>query len=718
MTQAVTTASDGTFVLTGSFACGTATEVYLVATGGKAGQSVANANLTLMTALGPCSSITTSTYVYVNEVTTVATVTALAPYMNPASTTPANTVASGSTDAAALGSAFAFAAQLANDATGTSPGTSIPANMSVPSAQLNSLADILSPCVNSTGGAAGDGSACGKLFTDTTPLAGKAPANTVAAALNLALNPTLNTAVLSALAPAGGPFQPQLTYVPPSFAITLLTNPLQFSASALTLASTAIGATPSTATLTVMNPTSSTVTLNSVALGGANAGDFSDSSTCAAAVAAGSACTVQVSFAPTAAGARGAQLSVADAALTDQVALTGNGLPGQNLQFYSSLCVSPKIVCLASIAAAVKDAATYFASFDATYTMTLPAGTFDFSDETTINGVTPNGVFDVSGIRPTNGLLIITGAGSAMTTLISHNQLTTINGTNVAHIHFNGMSLMRGTLQVTQGIVTSSAAGQVTLTIMQGFPTPVQLYGAFAGMYLRVYDNTNPLNPHMNVDPTNTQIAWGDNQAPVCTGMSCTLYFDNAKTVLPAIYTEANQIVCVKEEGGGQAYYFNDISSKLGTGTDIGFNDIIWFDSARGVFRDIINPFVTNSAIHRRPPTNGQQECMADAAGGPQFGQPGDGAYPLTGVLVNNFESDATGDDTIAIFNDATTTDSVMNTTISNAFARTINLYNSCHIVLGNNVGNYCSPQFDNPTQYGGCITDTSPSPTPCTPNL
>ena len=572
---------------------------------------------------------------------------------------------------------------------------------------------------------AGDNSACGSLFADATPSGGASPTDTIAAVLDLIRNPALSTASLSALIPSSAPFLPDLTYVPPAFVIGLQNNPLIFSSPSITFTATPVGAPAATATLFVMNPTYLPVTITALTLTGANTTDFTKTTTCGTTLAAASACTVSLTFMPTATGSRGALITVTDSSAATQISLTGNGLPGQNINKYASLCTSPKVICLASIAAAMTDAKTYFTTFDATYTLTIPPGTFDFSDETLLNGAAVNGAFDSSGIHPTNGLFVINGAGSANTTIISNNAVVTIFGKGISHTHYSGMTFMRGAITVSQGVVTASAPGQVTMTVPAGFPTPLDLYGANFVKYIRAYDNSNPLNPHMNVDPSNTQIQWGTSgvPAPTCTAKSngtssCTIYLTGTSTVLPAIYTQPNQIVCVKEEQAMQAYEFNNLGTTLGTGTDVGFNDIIWYDAARGVWRDIINPFVTNSAIHRRPAINGQVECMANQSGGPQFGQPGDGAFPLTGVYVNNFESDATGDDTIAIFNDTSLTDQVINTTISNAFARTINLYNSCNIVLKNNVGNYCSPQFDYPLQYNGCITDTSPSPTPCGPNL
>jgi uncharacterized repeat protein (TIGR01451 family) len=95
-----------------------------------------------------------------------------------------------------------------------------------------------------------------------------------------------------------------------------------------------VGATSTTRTVTITNTAASgakSLTLGQLALGGSNSGDFSLSNdTCSnASVAAGSSCTVDVSFAPTAVGLRGASLSIPSNAGSspDAVALTGTGTP-------------------------------------------------------------------------------------------------------------------------------------------------------------------------------------------------------------------------------------------------------------------------------------------------------------------------------------------------------------------------------------------------------
>ena len=204
----------------------------------------------------------------------------------------------------------------------------------------------------------------------------------------------------------------------------------------------------------------------------------------------------------------------------------------------------------------------------------------------------------------------------------------------------------------------------------------------------------------------------------MCAGRQCTVFLDNPAEVVPAIYTQPNQVVGVKSSKGGGAYNFNNTGTERGgTGTDVGFRNVVWFDNGRGIWRNFRNSFVIDCAIRRRCPIQGQAQVMATSSGGPQFGFPNE-SYPMGGNLVDGFSAEATGDDAIAIFNDMTDTSSFRNTDITDSFARTINLYKSCHVKLENNVGKYCSPQFDFPANYHGCITDTSGPGTKCSATL
>jgi hypothetical protein len=162
-----------------------------------------------MAALGPCGNLTAATSVLINEVTTVAAAYALTPYMK-----SYGSVGSNSNDAQMMADAFTMAAELANTASGTTPGVGVPTGQVVPSQKLNTLADIVSACINSSGGKAGDSSSCGLLFSLASVASGGAPTDTIGALLDIAQNPTSNVRPIFDLNPPTDPFQPSLSAAP------------------------------------------------------------------------------------------------------------------------------------------------------------------------------------------------------------------------------------------------------------------------------------------------------------------------------------------------------------------------------------------------------------------------------------------------------------------------------------------------------------------------
>ena len=100
------------------------------------------------------------------------------------------------------------------------------------------------------------------------------------------------------------------------------------SPTSLTFSSQAVGTSSSAQTVTITNnAVGATLTISSVAKSGADAADFNMTNNCTT-VAAGTNCSIQVTFAPTAAGTRTATLSITDnaAGSPQQVALTGTAV--------------------------------------------------------------------------------------------------------------------------------------------------------------------------------------------------------------------------------------------------------------------------------------------------------------------------------------------------------------------------------------------------------
>ena len=208
----------GFFTITGDYTCPSGAEVYLTSTGGNPGLggSINNPALAMMAALGPCSSLTPSTFINVNELTTVGSLAALAPYASSYSA-----IGSGSSDASALQTAFNTVNEYVSIAQGSVPGPSLPAGSYGSGYEITTLGDAISACVNSAGGSAGDGSACGTLFTDATPSSGSAPTNTFGAVLNIVNNPALNVCAIYGLVPAVPPFEPTLGSCPSTWTLPI-----------------------------------------------------------------------------------------------------------------------------------------------------------------------------------------------------------------------------------------------------------------------------------------------------------------------------------------------------------------------------------------------------------------------------------------------------------------------------------------------------------------
>ncbi|QHN04823.1 choice-of-anchor D domain-containing protein [Granulicella sp. WH15] len=310
LNPAVTSDSNGSFTMQGSEACPSASAlVYLVATGGNPGLASGTNNkaLSMMAAIGPCSSLTPSANFVINELTTVAAVAALEPYFTSPTaigTSPANS--------ADLTSAFTLAAAFANPTTGVTPGAAVPAGDTVPVEQINTLADILATCIDTTGGAAGDSTPCGDLLTLATPSGATAPATTLTALLNIAKNPTLNVASLFHLASDSGPFQPIPAQAPLNWTVRLqVPSTLKITPTAgLSFAATPVSTTAPTQAVTLTNTGTSAIALTSLSLAGINAADFAQTSNCTASLQPQATCTATVGFTPTAAGSRSAYLVV------------------------------------------------------------------------------------------------------------------------------------------------------------------------------------------------------------------------------------------------------------------------------------------------------------------------------------------------------------------------------------------------------------------------
>jgi len=198
----VTTDSGGNFSITGDYSCPAGAQVYLYSIGGNPGLGSGNNSAAgFLAALGPCSSLTSSTFVFVDEVSTITTAFALAGF-----TTDATHISSSSGPQALTGmkNAFATVANVETLSTGLALSTTPAGNGTLDVSGINTAADILAACVNSTGPTS---TQCSTLFTNTMN-GSMAPVDTAMAAINIAHNPSANVSTLFNLKTSNSPFQP------------------------------------------------------------------------------------------------------------------------------------------------------------------------------------------------------------------------------------------------------------------------------------------------------------------------------------------------------------------------------------------------------------------------------------------------------------------------------------------------------------------------------
>ena len=415
------------------------------------------------------------------------------------------------------------------------------------------------------------------------------------------------------------------------------------------------------------------------------------------------------------------------------------------------------LLCEQSFAAAIHDAKLFFAQTtppNEPYLIEIGPGTYDFSTQTSAQP-SSNGAIDVSGIAPMsvgclagspatdgtvtlsgNPCLIISGAGSDNTTLVTANGLTGISGYRVSHIIIENMTMIQPNRSTTQGVYVSQASRSIngidyptlTLDIAAGFPTPLMLFRincakngdagcSRAGLptvgndiYMRAF--TNGAAPQLIASTSkadsNAQFPWG---FPTAGGKvravtrptqpdpenfpnrwTLTLSSSMSQRSIPSYYSGTTEgvanLICMKVDYTN-AFKFDDNTAG---GTDIILSNMVWIGSARGSFRGVrgtldggLGAQVYNSSIERGASVGGQVPCLSSQSGGIQIGLPGD--PPIYGNAVYGLRATGTGDDSVAVFNDVGGTQTpqggfypqtfIRHSVIGNSFARDILLTNA-----------------------------------------
>ena len=226
----VPTDSGGNFSLTNNYSCTADYPVYIVALGGNPGLAAGtnNAALAETSYLGICrnAEFPSTVMVDVSETSTVAMVYATGGSLQ----SLANLGYSGE--------AQGTFANLVDLASGSARTVTTGGNGIVPQAKINTLANIITACINSNGATAPVATSggtytppCGMLFGTATSdgtSTGTQPTNTVDALINILHHPASNVAALFQMSAATAPFQPNLTSAPSDWNL-VITYPLTFT---------------------------------------------------------------------------------------------------------------------------------------------------------------------------------------------------------------------------------------------------------------------------------------------------------------------------------------------------------------------------------------------------------------------------------------------------------------------------------------------------------
>ena len=205
----VTTQTGGTFSITSDYNCQNSSyQVYLYSIGGNTGGGT-NSAAGLLAGLGTCGNLSSTEFIVINEVSTVATAFAIAGF----ATDPYHVANSSVTGLSQTGLANAFSTITNLETLGTGASftattkTSPVGDGSVPEQTIYTLANILAACVSTTGPTS---SQCNTLFTSAKN-GTSTPTDTAGAAINIAHNPGANISALCGLQSATPPYGPALS---------------------------------------------------------------------------------------------------------------------------------------------------------------------------------------------------------------------------------------------------------------------------------------------------------------------------------------------------------------------------------------------------------------------------------------------------------------------------------------------------------------------------
>ncbi len=252
---------------------------------------------------------------------------------------------------------------------------------------------------------------------------------------------------------------------------------VSLTSTGLSFANQNVGTTSTAQSVTLNNTGTGALTITSIAVSGANPGDFAQTNTCGSGVAAGGSCSFSVTFTPTATGSRGASISITDnaAGSPHSITLSGTGVGVPIVSLTStSLSFANQNVGTTSTAQSVTLNNTGTATLLISSIALSGANPGDFAQTNTCgSGVLAGGNCSISvTFTPTT-----TGSRSASLTITdnaaSSPQTVTLTGTGQAagsptfYLHGNNTEIL-GTTNGSSVVPTNAPTGFTGSVVVRG----------------------------------------------------------------------------------------------------------------------------------------------------------------------------------------------------------------------------------------------------------
>jgi FG-GAP-like repeat/Abnormal spindle-like microcephaly-assoc'd, ASPM-SPD-2-Hydin len=271
------------------------------------------------------------------------------------------------------------------------------------------------------------------------------------------------------------------------------------SGGSISFGNQSLGTTSSQQSVTLTNTGNASLIGITIGVGGTNAGDFAETTTCGSALAASANCSIGVTFTPGATGARSASVSIGDNASNSpqSVTLSGAGIQTPAALSYTQAAPSPLVAgsAIGTIAVGVYDShAAVVTGSSASIQVTI-TGPNSFSSSQTQSAVSGIATFNFSSVNLTaDGAYTLTATSAGLTPAVSTTNVTALltslqmvvtgypspSYANVVH---------EFTVSVTDsfGNVITAYTGTVTVTISDPggvvSPSPYTFTGADQGTH-------------------------------------------------------------------------------------------------------------------------------------------------------------------------------------------------------------------------------------------